>query len=209
MSSVIEKFFSNKIIPVVVIDDAKHAVPLAQTLLAGGVNAIEITLRTPQALAAMEAIAKHVPNMLLSAGTVLNKTHLQQVKDVGATFVVSPGISLELLEGAKDLGLVLLPGVATASELMLGLNHGLSHFKLFPASAINGIALAKAFSGPFPEAKFCATGGISELDLPNYLAEKNIPSVGVSWLASRPAIAAERWDEIAATLLKLKTQNLL
>jgi 2-dehydro-3-deoxyphosphogluconate aldolase / (4S)-4-hydroxy-2-oxoglutarate aldolase len=209
MSSVIEKFFSNKIIPVVVIDEAKDAVPLAQTLLEGGISAIEITLRTSQALAAMEAIAKHVPEMLLTAGTALNKQHLQQVKDVGAKLVVSPGISLELLDGAKELGLVLLPGVATASELMLGLNHGLSHFKLFPASAINGIALAKAFSGPFPEAKFCTTGGISELDLPNYLAEKNIPSVGVSWLASRSAIAAERWDEIAATLLRLKVHYLL
>lgn len=208
MSSIIEKFFSNKIIPVVVIDDVKHAVPLAKTLLEGGISAIEITLRTPQALAAMETIAKHVPDMLLTAGTALNKTHLQQVKDVGAKLVVSPGISVELLEGAKDLGIVLLPGVATASELMLGLNHGLSHFKLFPASAINGIVLAKAFSGPFPEAKFCATGGISESDLPCYLAEKNIPSVGVSWLASRSAIAAERWDEIAAILLRLKAQCL-
>ncbi|MBP6300355.1 MAG: bifunctional 4-hydroxy-2-oxoglutarate aldolase/2-dehydro-3-deoxy-phosphogluconate aldolase [Arenimonas sp.] len=208
MSDVIARFFSNKIIPVVVIDDAKHAVPLAETLLEGGVSAIEITLRTPQALAAMEAIAKNVPNMLLTAGTALNKTHLQQVKDVGATLVVSPGISVELLEGAKDCGLVLLPGIATASELMLGLNHGLSHFKLFPASAINGIALAKAFSGPFPEAKFCTTGGITEADLPTYLAEKNIPSVGVSWLASRPAIAAERWEEIAALLLTLKTRYL-
>lgn len=208
MSDVIARFFSNKIIPVVVIDDARHAVPLAETLLEGGVSAIEITLRTPQALAAMEAIAKNVPNMLLTAGTALNKTHLQQVKDVGATLVVSPGISVELLEGAKDCGLVLLPGIATASELMLGLNHGLSHFKLFPASAINGIALAKAFSGPFPEAKFCTTGGITEADLPTYLAEKNIPSVGVSWLASRPAIAAERWEEIAALLLTLKTRYL-
>ena len=208
MSDVIARFFSNKIIPVVVIDDAKHAVPLAETLLEGGVSAIEITLRTPQALAAMEAIAKNVPDMLLTAGTALNKTHLQQVKDVGATLVVSPGISVELLEGAKDCGLVLLPGIATASELMLGLNHGLSHFKLFPASAINGIALAKAFSGPFPEAKFCTTGGITEADLPTYLAEKNIPSVGVSWLASRPAIAAERWEEIAALLLTLKTRYL-
>ncbi len=208
MSDVFTRFFSNKIIPVVVIDEAKHAVPLAETLLEGGVSAIEITLRTPQALAAMEAIAKHVPGMLLTAGTALNKTHLQQVKDVGATLVVSPGISVELLEGAKDLGLVLLPGIATASELMLGLNHGLSHFKLFPASAINGIALAKAFAGPFPEAKFCTTGGINESDLPNYLAEKNIPSVGVSWLASRPAIAAERWDEIRGLLLTLKTQYL-
>lgn len=208
MSDVIARFFSNKIIPVVVIDDAKHAVPLAETLLEGGVSAIEITLRTPQALAAMEAIAKHVPGMLLTAGTALNKTHLQQVKDVGATLVVSPGISVELLEGANDLGLVLLPGIATASELMLGLNHGLSHFKLFPASAINGIALAKAFSGPFPEAKFCTTGGIAEADLPTYLAEKNIPSVGVSWLASRPAIAAERWEEIATLLLTLKTRYL-
>ena len=208
MSDVLNRFFQNKIIPVVVIDEAKHAVPLANVLLAGGVSAIEITLRTPQALAAMEAIAKNVPDMLLTAGTVLNKVHLQQVKDVGAKLVVSPGISVELLEGAKDLGLVLLPGIATASELMLGLNHGLSHFKLFPASAINGIALAKAFAGPFPEARFCTTGGINEADLPIYLAEKNIPSVGVSWLAARPAIAAERWQDIADSLLRLKPRYL-
>ena len=204
MSEALAKFFSNKIIPVVVIDDARHAVPLANTLLEGGVSAIEITLRTPQALAAMEAIAKHVPDMLLTAGTALNKIHLQQVKDVGAKLVVSPGISVELLDGAKDLGLVLLPGVATASELMLGLNHGLSHFKLFPASAINGIGLAKALAGPFPEARFCCTGGITEADLPLYLNEPNIPSVGVSWLASRQAIAAGRWDEIRDAALKLK-----
>lgn len=208
MSDALAKFFSNRIIPVVVIDDARHAVPLANTLLEGGVSAIEITLRTPQALAAMEAIAKQVPDMLLTAGTALNKANLQQVKDAGAALVVSPGISVELLEGARDLDLVLLPGIATASELLLGLNHGLSHFKLFPASAINGIALAKAFAGPFPDARFCTTGGISEDDLALYLAEKNIPSVGVSWLASRPAIVAGRWEEIAALLLKLKPRYL-
>jgi 2-dehydro-3-deoxyphosphogluconate aldolase/(4S)-4-hydroxy-2-oxoglutarate aldolase len=207
MSSALVTFFSNPVIPVVVIDEARHAVPLANTLLEGGVNAIEITLRTPQALAAMEAIAAHVPDMLLTAGTALNKTHLQQVKDAGAKLVVSPGISIELLQGADDLDLTLLPGIATASELMLGLNHGLTYFKLFPASAINGIALAKAFAGPFPEARFCTTGGINEADLPVYLAEKNIPSVGVSWLAPRPAIAAGRWDEIAAQLLRLKPRN--
>lgn len=204
MSDSLTRFFSNPVIPVVVIDDANQAVPLAEVLLAGGISAIEITLRTPQALAAMEAIAKNVPDMLLTAGTALNAAHLRQVKDMGASLVVSPGISIELLEAAKALGLTLLPGIATASELMLGLNHGLSHFKLFPASAINGIGLAKAFAGPFPEARFCCTGGISEADLLSYLAEPNIPSVGVSWLASRPAIAAGRWDDIRAAALRLK-----
>ena len=207
MSDSLTRFFSNPVIPVVVIDDAGQAVPLAETLLAGGISAIEITLRTKQALAAMEAIAKDVPDMLLTAGTALNAAHLQQVKDAGASLAVSPGISVELLEASKTLGLTLLPGIATASELMLGLHHGLTHFKLFPASAINGIGLAKAFAGPFPEARFCATGGISEADLPLYLNEPNIPGVGVSWLASRPAIAAGRWDEIRAAALRLKGPN--
>lgn len=204
MNAAIARFFGNRVIPVVVIDEAAQAVPLAEALLAGGIDAIEITLRTTQALAAMEAIAKNVPDMLLTAGTALNAAHLQQVKDAGASLVVSPGISADLLESAKALGLVLLPGIATASELMLGLNAGLTHFKLFPASAINGIALAKAFAGPFPEARFCCTGGITEADVPAYLAEGNIPSVGVSWLASRQAIAAGRWDDIRAAALRLK-----
>ena len=199
MSEAIARFFRNPVIPVVVIDEAARAVPLAQALLAGGISAIEITLRTTQALAAMESIARHVPAMQLTAGTALNRQHLQQVKDAGAELVVSPGISGELLEGARELGLSLLPGIATASELMLGLNAGLQHFKLFPASAINGIALAKAFAGPFPEARFCCTGGINEADLPRYLAEANIPSVGVSWLASRQAIADGDWAGITAS----------
>ena len=207
MSDALTRFFRNPVIPVVVIDDAGQAVPLAEALLAGGISAIEITLRTKQALAAMEAIAKDVPDMLLTAGTALNAAHLQQVKDAGASLAVSPGISVELLEASKTLGLTLLPGIATASELMLGLHHGLTHFKLFPASAINGIGLAKAFAGPFPEARFCCTGGISEADLPLYLNEPNIPGVGVSWLASRPAIAAGRWDEIRAAALRLKGPN--
>jgi 2-dehydro-3-deoxyphosphogluconate aldolase/(4S)-4-hydroxy-2-oxoglutarate aldolase len=207
MSDALTRFFSNPVIPVVVIDEARHAAPLANVLMESGISAIEITLRTKQALAAMEAIAKNVPGMLLTAGTALNRAHLQQVKDVGVELVVSPGISSGLLESAKDLGLVLLPGIATASELMLGSNHGLNHFKLFPASAINGIALAKAFAGPFPDARFCCTGGITEAELPAYLAESNIPSVGVSWLASRTAIAAGRWDEVRAMALRLKLPN--
>jgi 2-dehydro-3-deoxyphosphogluconate aldolase/(4S)-4-hydroxy-2-oxoglutarate aldolase len=207
MSEAIRRFFGNPVIPVVVIDDAAQAVPLAETLLDAGISAIEITLRTPQALAAMEAIAKQVPAMQLTAGTALNRHHLQLVKDAGAELVVSPGISSELLEGARELGLALLPGIATASELMLGLNAGLTHFKLFPASVINGIALAKAFAGPFPEARFCCTGGITEPELPAYLAEANIPSVGVSWLAARPAIVAGRWDEIRAAAIRLKPRN--
>ncbi len=202
MTDALTRFFRNRVIPVVVIDDANQAVPLANVLLQGGITAIEITLRTPQALAAIEAIARHVPEMQLTAGTAMNRAHLQQVKDAGAELAVSPGISAELLEGARDLGLALLPGIATASELMLGLNAGLSHFKLFPASAINGIALAKAFSGPFPEARFCCTGGIGENDVADYLAVPNIPSVGVSWLASRPAIAAGRWEDVRAAILK-------
>ena len=203
MSDALTRFFSNPVIPVVVIDDAEQAVPLAEALLEGGINAIEITLRTAQALAAMEAIAKNTPDMLLTAGTALNAAHLRQVKEAGAQLAVSPGISIELLDTAKALGLTLLPGIASASELMLGINHGLTHFKLFPASAINGIGLAKAFAGPFPEARFCCTGGISEADLSSYLAEPNIPSVGVSWLASRQAISAGDWRGISAAARRL------
>lgn len=207
MNQDIARFFSNPVIPVVVIDEAAHAVPLAEALLEGGIRAIEITLRTPQALSAMKAIAQQVPAMQLTAGTALNRQHLQQVKDAGAQLVVSPGISTALLESAHALGLTLLPGIATASELMLGLSAGLTHFKLFPASAINGLALAKAFSGPFPEARFCCTGGINEADLPDYQAVSNIPSVGVSWLASRQAIANGDWAAITAAARRVSQQN--
>jgi 2-dehydro-3-deoxyphosphogluconate aldolase / (4S)-4-hydroxy-2-oxoglutarate aldolase len=207
MSTALARFFSHPVIPVVVIDKAAQAVPLAEALLEGGIGAIEITLRTPQALAAMQAIARQVPAMQLTAGTALNRQHLQQVKDAGAQLVVSPGISTELLEGARELDVSLLPGIATASELMLGLNAGLTHFKLFPASAINGIALAKAFGGPFPEARFCCTGGIAAAEVPRYLAEANIPSVGVSWLASRQAIADGDWAGITAAARQLLQQN--
>ncbi len=188
---------SAAVVPVVVIEDVRHAVPLANALLAGGVNVIEITLRSAAALACIEAIARDVPDIQLAVGTVLNPTQLRAARDAGARLAISPGIDHALINAAVELEIPLLPGICTASELMLGLNAGLSHFKLFPASAVNAIELAKAYAGPFAQARFCPTGGISIEAAPAYLAQSNILCIGASWLASASAIRAEHWDEIS------------
>lgn len=198
MSDAVGAFMrSAAVVPVVVIENVRHAVPLANALLAGGVNVIEITLRSAAALACIEAIARDVPDIQLAVGTVLNPTQLRAARDAGARLAISPGIDSALINAAVELDIPLLPGICTASELMLGLNAGLSHFKLFPASAVNALELAKAYAGPFAQARFCPTGGISIEAAPAYLAQSNILCIGASWLASASAIRAEHWDEIS------------
>lgn len=199
MSDAVGAFMrSAAVVPVVVIEDVRHALPLARALLAGGVNVIEITLRSDAALACIEAIAREVPDIQLAVGTVLNPAQLRAARDAGARLAISPGIDHALIDAAAQLDIPLLPGICTASELMLGLNAGLSHFKLFPASAVNALELAKAYAGPFPQARFCPTGGISLEAAPGYLSQPNILCIGASWLASASAIRGERWDEISA-----------
>jgi 2-dehydro-3-deoxyphosphogluconate aldolase / (4S)-4-hydroxy-2-oxoglutarate aldolase len=175
MNSTIDNFLrASPVVPVVVIDNIEHAVPLANALLEGGISVIEVTLRSDAALKSIERIAREVPQIKIAVGTVTRPGHLQMARDAGAKIAISPGLTERLLVAAQSSQIPLLPGIATASELMMGMEAGLHQFKLFPASVINGIELAKALYGPFPEARFCPTGGISLETAPNYLAVPNI-----------------------------------
>jgi len=184
------------VMPVVVIDDAAHAVPLARALVAGGIRAIEITLRTGAALDAVQAIAREVPDAIPGVGTALTGADVLAALEAGAKFIVSPGATPALLEAAIGSGLPFLPGVATASELMAGLAAGLSAFKFFPAAQAGGVEGLKALGGPFPHARFCPTGGVSPANAASYLALPNVLCVGGSWIAPREAIAAGDFGRI-------------
>lgn len=186
------------VIPVIVIERVEDAVPLAEALLAGGVKVLEVTLRTPVALDAMEAIAKNVPDALLGAGTVRNPVDAKRAKDVGCTFAVSPGYTAALGEACKALDLPLLPGVATASELMTAQDDGYNFLKFFPASTAGGIPLLKALAGPFPDVVFCPTGGLTPENAGSYLALPNVRVCGGSWLTPKEAVAAGDWGKITA-----------
>jgi 2-dehydro-3-deoxyphosphogluconate aldolase/(4S)-4-hydroxy-2-oxoglutarate aldolase len=187
------------LIPVVVIRDPRHAAPLARALGKGGVPVVEITLRTSQALEAIRAAAGEVPEAAIGAGTLLSPKDVEAAKAAGATFGVSPGLTPDLLKAATEMDLPLLPGVATASEIMTGLEHGLDRFKLFPAVPAGGYELLKAFGGPFPQVKFCPTGGIARDTAAKFLSLNNVLCVGGSWLAPEAAMAAGDWAAIEQT----------
>lgn len=185
------------VIAVVTIADAAHAAPLARALVAGGVPAIEITLRTPAALAAIEAAAR-VEGAVVGVGTVTSVQDLRAAADAGAVFAVSPGATPRLLEAALGGPAPLLPGVATASELMMAMELGYSRFKFFPAEAAGGQAVLKGLAGPFPQAIFCPTGGINLDNARQYLALPTVACVGGSWLAPEKLMAAGDWAGIEA-----------
>jgi len=185
---------ASTVIAVVTIAAAEHAAGIARALVAGGVTAIEVTLRTPAALDAIRAIANDVEGAIVGAGTVLDRRGFDAAARAGARFVVSPGITADLM--THDRAAPWLPGIATASELMTGLGAGLARFKLFPAEAIGARALLDAFAAPFPQARFCPTGGITPDNAPDYLARPNVACIGGSWLASPALVAAGRFDEI-------------
>ena len=178
------------VMPVVTIADAAHAVPMARALVAGGLRTIEITLRTPAALAAVAAIARDVPEAVIGVGTVLTVLDLKHAHEAGAAFAISPGSTPELLDAARHGPLPYLPAIATAGELMAGLDRGYTAFKFFPAAYAGGIGALKSFAGPFPGVRFCPTGGISLATAPEYLALPNVLCVGGSWVAPESAIAA-------------------
>jgi len=184
------------VMPVVVIDDAAHAVPLARALVAGGIRAIEITLRTGAALDAVQAIAREVPDAIPGVGTALTGNDVLAALEAGAKFIVSPGATPALLQAAIGSGLPFLPGVATASELMAGLAAGLTAFKFFPAAQAGGVEALKALAGPFPNARFCPTGGVSPANAASYLALSNVLCVGGSWITPRELIAAGDFGRI-------------
>ncbi len=184
------------VIAVLTIERAADAVPLARALAAGGVKVLEVTLRTPDALAAIAAIAREVPEVIVGAGTVLNPRDLERAEQASAQFAVSPGLSEPLVKASAESALPFLPGVATASELMRGLDAGLEHFKFFPAEAAGGAATLKALQGPFAQCRFCPTGGITAVNARGYLALPNVLCVGGGWLAPTEAIAAGDWSSI-------------
>jgi len=171
-------------------------VPLARALCAGGLRVLEITLRSDIALAAITEIARAVPEAIVGAGTVLSPTHLQQVIAAGARFAISPGATPELLAAGKTSAIPLLPGIATASEIMVGLSAGYTHFKFFPAESSGGINAIKSFAGPFKGVRFCPTGGIDAALAPHYLKLENVITVGGSWMAPNALIAAKDWAAI-------------
>ncbi|MBT9541240.1 bifunctional 4-hydroxy-2-oxoglutarate aldolase/2-dehydro-3-deoxy-phosphogluconate aldolase [Thiobacillus sp.] len=184
------------VIPVIVLQRVADAVPLAEALLAGGVKVLEVTLRTPVALACMEAIARSVPDAILGAGTVRSAADARAARDAGCAFAVSPGYTAALGAACRELALPLLPGVATASELMTAQADGYDFLKFFPASAAGGIPLLKALAGPFPDVAFCPTGGLTPDNAGQYLALPNVRVCGGSWLSPQDAMASGDWARI-------------
>lgn len=193
---IIEVLQISPIVPVVVIEDIKDAVPLAQSLVEGGIQIIEVTLRSSCALEAIELIAKNVPKMRVGAGTILNPTQLEQTQNRGAEFLISPGLTIKLLEYAKKKDMPLIPGVSSSSEVMQALELGYSALKFFPAEYCGGVKLLNAFNGPFKGVKFCPTGGISADNMHSYLNLENVLCVGGSWLTPKNLIQNKEWDKI-------------
>ncbi|MCQ2863089.1 bifunctional 4-hydroxy-2-oxoglutarate aldolase/2-dehydro-3-deoxy-phosphogluconate aldolase [Helicobacter pylori] len=193
---IIEILQISPIVPVVVIENIKDAVPLAQSLIEGGIPIIEVTLRSSCALEAIELIAKNVPKMRVGAGTILNLTQLEQAQNRGAEFLISPGLTIKLLEHAKKKDMPLIPGVSSSSEVMQALEWGYNALKFFPAEYCGGVKLLNAFNGPFKGVKFCPTGGISADNMHSYLNLENVLCVGGSWLTPKDLIQNKEWDKI-------------
>lgn len=195
------------VMPVVVIDDADDAVPTARALLAGGIGVIELTLRTPAALAAIERVATEVPEIVVGAGTVTSPGQAKQAADAGARFLVTPGCTDAVVDACFDSGVPFLPGAATVSEAMRLAERGLSALKFFPAEASGGVTFLKSIAGPLPGLRFCPTGGITPASAPSYLALPNIGCVGGSWFTPKSVLAAKDFatvESLAAEAAKLR-----
>ena len=185
-----------RVIPVITIEDPAHAVPLAQALVAGGLRLLEITLRTRAGLDAAAAIARAVPEAVVGVGTVLLPDDLRRAGDAGARFALSPGATPRLLDAAAAQALPFMPGVATASELMLAAEYGFGVVKFFPAATMGGLAALRALRGPFPTARFCPTGGIGADNFQEWLAAPGVVAVGGSWLTPADAVATRDWPRL-------------
>ena len=186
------------VIPVIVLNDVNHAVPMARALVAGGIRMLEVTLRTPVALQCIERISKEVPEAVVGAGTVRTTAEAMSAARFGARFAVSPGFTNAVGQACRDNGLPLLPGVATGSEIMMAQEAGYTELKFFPAMQAGGPAMLKAWSGPFFDVKFCPTGGVSVANAKEFLSLPNVVCVGGSWLVPIDALAAGDWDRITA-----------
>ncbi|MFJ8464818.1 bifunctional 4-hydroxy-2-oxoglutarate aldolase/2-dehydro-3-deoxy-phosphogluconate aldolase [Streptomyces swartbergensis] len=186
------------VVPVLAIEDAGDAVPLARALVAGGLSAIEVTLRTPAAVEAIREIAGQVPEAVVGAGTVISPGQVTEVVAAGARFLVSPGWTDVLLEAMRGSGVPFLPGVSTTSEVVALLERGVREMKFFPAEAAGGTAYLKSLSGPLPQARFCPTGGIGPASAADYLALPNVACVGGSWMLPPDAVTARDWGRVEA-----------
>jgi 2-dehydro-3-deoxyphosphogluconate aldolase/(4S)-4-hydroxy-2-oxoglutarate aldolase len=189
------------VIPVIVLNDVAHAVPLARALVAGGIRMLEVTLRTPQALECIERIAKEVPDAVIGAGTIRSAADAQAAAKAGALFGVSPGYTRDVGQACRDAGIALLPGVATGSEIMMAQEDGFTELKFFPAMQAGGPAMLKAWSGPFFDVKFCPTGGVTLQNAPEFLALPNVVCVGGSWIVPTDAMLAGDWGRITQLCL--------
>lgn len=197
MNKVSDLLNGQKVVPVVVIENEEQALCLAKALLQGGISVIEITLRNAYGIEAIRVIKRSFSNMVVLAGTVNTAEQMHAVVDAGVDGVISPGISASLLTLSKELNVPYLPGVGTASEVMLAIEHGLTECKLFPATVVGGLSALKAFSGPFGNIQFCPTGGVSEANYQDFLALNNVMCVGGSWLAPTSLVRAGDWQAIS------------
>lgn len=184
------------VVPVIVIKEIEQAVPLARALLKGGIRVLEVTLRSAAAVDAIRLLSREVPEAIVGAGTVANPEDLQAVAEAGAVFAISPGLTPRLLDAANQGPIALIPGIASASELMLGMEMGYTAFKFFPAEAAGGVPMLKSISGPFPQITFCPTGGVSQDNYNDYLALANVACVGGSWIVPSREIEVGNWDAI-------------
>lgn len=191
-----ERLAAARVLPVVTARDEASTVALAAALRRGGMRAIEITLRTPAAMAAIAAVRESVPDMLVAAGTVNTPADVERIVAAGVELALSPGATPALLAAAAEASLDFVPGVATASEILQARAHGFSVFKLFPAEASGGVALLKALGGPFPEARFCPTGGLTPANFRDYLALDNVICCGGSWMVTAELVENGRWDDV-------------
>ena len=187
------------VVPVIVIKDIDHAVPLAKALLAGGIKVLEVTLRSDVAIEAIRRISNEVPEAIVGAGTVASPRDLDAVAEAGGVFAISPGLTPTLLTAANEGPIALIPGISTASELMFGMEMGYTEFKFFPAEAAGGVKMLKSIGGPFPHITFCPTGGISPDNYNEYLSLANVACVGGSWVVPSQAIKAGDWNIVTAT----------
>lgn len=191
-----EVFASGPVVPVLVIENVEDAVPIAEAMMAGGIKVLEVTLRTPAAIEVIRQIATNCPDAIVGAGTVTNAKQLQQVTEAGAKFAISPGLTSDLLDAGNDGSIALIPGIASISELMKGLDKGYTHFKFFPAEASGGVQSLKSIGGPFPDVRFCPTGGINPGNYKDYLSLNNVMCCGGSWLCPDAVVKEKRWQEI-------------
>lgn len=184
------------IIPIITVHNLDHIIPLAKAIIAGGINTLEVTLRTPVALDAVAQLELECPQAVIGVGTVTHIEHIEDIQSLGISFAVSPGVNSSLINAAKKAELPYLPAVATPSDILIAREHYLTELKFYPAEHMGGIKMLKQYAQVFPDIKFCATGGINNKNLTDYLALPNVISVGGSWLAPQSLIAAGKWGEI-------------